>query len=215
MPISSTRLSCPLLGKAYVTSPVGSAFDPGASAKLYSTLILPPPSSPCRIPPWPQVLQITERFIMRPCLPYRHGNCVAAGLLGSPDITPVLRYYEPIHHRLAVSQFPGLAGYMTYPAPPISPWGEDGFSSCLPCPCHRAVPNTPPGASHRFSQFATIHAAFAQRMRARLPVPGVSRPSMGSLALRPGNSLTILTMALSVGFIRFVSSTDATQATGF
>ena len=27
---------------------------------------------------------------------------------------------------------------------------------------------------------------------------------MGSLSLRPGNSLTILTMALSVGFIRFV-----------
>jgi hypothetical protein len=34
-----------------------------------------------------------------------------------------------------------------------------------------------------------------------------------SLALRPGDSLTILKMALSVGFIRFVSSTDATQVT--
>jgi len=40
------------------------------------------------------------------------------------------------------------------------------------------------------------------------------RGPMGSLALRPGDSLTILTMALSVGFIRFVSSTYATQATG-
>ena len=37
---------------------------------------------------------------------------------------------------------------------------------------------------------------------------------MGSLALRPGDSLTIPRMALSVGFIVFVSSTDATQATG-
>ena len=37
---------------------------------------------------------------------------------------------------------------------------------------------------------------------------------MGSLALRPGDSLTIPRMALSVGFIRFVSSTDTTQATG-
>ena len=36
---------------------------------------------------------------------------------------------------------------------------------------------------------------------------------MGSLALRPGDSLTIPWMALSVSFIRFVSSTDATQAT--
>ena len=38
---------------------------------------------------------------------------------------------------------------------------------------------------------------------------------MGSLSLRPGDSLTIPRTALSVGFIRFVSSADATQATGF
>ena len=38
---------------------------------------------------------------------------------------------------------------------------------------------------------------------------------MGSLSLRPGDSLTIPRMALSVGFIRFVSSANATQATGF
>jgi hypothetical protein len=37
---------------------------------------------------------------------------------------------------------------------------------------------------------------------------------VGSLSLRPGDSLTIPKMALSVGFIRFVSSPDATQATG-
>ena len=37
---------------------------------------------------------------------------------------------------------------------------------------------------------------------------------MGSLALRPGDLLTIPRMALSVGFICFVSSTNATQATG-
>src|ERR1700746_358325 len=39
----------------------------------------------------------------------------------------------------------------------------------------------------------------------------LSRPPLGSLVLWPGDSLTILPMALSVGFIRFVSSTDATQ----
>ena len=38
---------------------------------------------------------------------------------------------------------------------------------------------------------------------------------MGSLSLRPGDSLTVPRTALSVGFIRFVSSTNATQATGF
>jgi len=37
---------------------------------------------------------------------------------------------------------------------------------------------------------------------------------MGLLSLRPGSSLTIPTMALSVGFIRFVTSADTTQAKG-
>ena len=37
---------------------------------------------------------------------------------------------------------------------------------------------------------------------------------MGSLALRPGDLLTLLTRALSIGFIGFVSSTDAILATG-
>ena len=37
---------------------------------------------------------------------------------------------------------------------------------------------------------------------------------MGSLTLRPGNSLTIPRMALSIGSIHFVSSMNAIQATG-
>jgi len=59
-------------------------------------------------------------------------------------ITPLPRYSEPNRHRLAVSRFPGVAGYTAYPPPAISRWGEDGFSSCSTCPCHRAVPTTPP-----------------------------------------------------------------------
>src|SRR5713101_1326170 len=31
--------------------------------------------------------------------------------------------------------------------PEISPWDEEGFSSCLMRPCHRAVANTPPSGS--------------------------------------------------------------------
>src|SRR6516162_5487187 len=81
------------------------------------------------------------------------------------------------------------------------------WSPC--CPYH------PAGVSRRVSQFATIHTAFARKQRARPPVLYfLSRPPLGSLALRPGDSLTIPRMALSVGFIRFVSFTDTTQATG-
>jgi hypothetical protein len=37
---------------------------------------------------------------------------------------------------------------------------------------------------------------------------------VGSLTLRPGDLLTLLARASSIGFIGFVSSTDAIQATG-
>jgi len=93
--------------------------------------------------------------------------------------------------------------------------GRGRFLQLLGMPLSPCCPSCPAGMSHRFSQLATIHTAFAQQMGARLPVLGVSRPPMGSLSLRPGDSLTIPRMALSVGFIRFVSSTYATQATGF
>jgi ubiquinol-cytochrome c reductase cytochrome b subunit len=38
---------------------------------------------------------------------------------------------------------PAMDVYTIYPAPVISPRGEEGFSSCLACPCHRAVASTP------------------------------------------------------------------------
>jgi hypothetical protein len=41
----------------------------------------------------------------------RPRHCVAAGPLGSPDVTPVLSYSEPIRHPLAVHRFPGVSGY--------------------------------------------------------------------------------------------------------
>src|SRR5216684_4431376 len=81
MPISSTRLSCPLLGKAYVMSPVGSAFDPGASAKLYSTPILPPPSSPCRIPPGLRSCRLLSVLSCAPASPTATGTALQQGSL--------------------------------------------------------------------------------------------------------------------------------------
>src|SRR5258705_4773155 len=45
---------------------------------------------------------------------------------------------------LVFGRLPGFAGYTAYPAPTISRRDEEGFSSCLACPCHRAVASTPP-----------------------------------------------------------------------
>jgi len=68
----------------------------------------------------------------------------AAGPLCSTEITPLHRYYGPDRHPLAFDRLPGCAGYTIYPAPAISRRGEEGFSSCSACPCHRAVASTPP-----------------------------------------------------------------------
>ncbi len=83
-----------------------------------------------------------------------------------------------------------------------------GMSLSPCCPYH------PAGVTCRVGQSATGHAAFARRQRARPPELKLSRPTVGSLTLRPGDLLTLLARALSIGFISFVSSTDAIQATG-
>lgn len=66
------------------------------------------------------------------------------GSLGSMGITPRPHYYRPLRHPLLFDRFPGHAGYTAYLAPPISRREEEGFSSCLACPCHRAAAPTPP-----------------------------------------------------------------------
>ena len=140
--------------------------------------------------------------------------CCAAGPLCSTGITLCQRSYGPGRHRLAFGRFPGETGYTAYLAPAISAWGEDGFSSCLACPCHRAIPTTPAkGCASTVSLRRTLLPSLHPR-ELGLHSYFLSWPPVGSLALRPGDSLTILTMALSVSFTSFVSSTSVTQATG-
>ena len=70
------------------------------------------------------------------------------------------------------------AGYTAYLAPSISRRDEEGFSSCLACPCHHAVDNHPAGVSHRFSLFAMSHAAFAIAIASSASGAKVSRPPL-------------------------------------
>ncbi|MCP2223673.1 hypothetical protein M2226_009639 [Bradyrhizobium elkanii] len=67
-----------------------------------------------------------------------------AGPLRSTGVTPLRRYYGPGRHLHTFGRLPGVTGYTTHLLPAISPRGEEGFSSCLACPCHRAVAFTPP-----------------------------------------------------------------------
>ena len=139
--------------------------------------------------------------------------CRTAGPLRSTGITPLPRYCGPVRHPLAVGRFPGRTGYTAYPAPPISRRDEEGFSSCLTCPMHRAVAHTPPEGTRRVSQPATLPAAFAHEASARPPESFVeailtfTHVTARSLApIRP--------MVLSMGFRALVSRHPAIQATG-
>ena len=92
--------------------------------------------------------------------------------------------------------------------------GRGRLLQLLSMPLSPCYPYHPAGGARLNSQSATHPAAFARPQRARPPGLFLSGPLAGLLALWPGDSLTILTMALSVSFTSFVSSTGVTQATG-
>jgi len=143
-------------------------------------------------------------FVRRPCLPSLPEELRNSWVPSLPwELPPVHRYCKPFRHLLAALPFPGSSGYRSDLLLSLSLWDEEGFSSCLTCPCHRAVPTTPP----------ECHVASVSPRHAMLPSPRsrelglriyfFSRPPVGLLSLRPG-SLTIPKMALSAGFIGFV-----------
>ncbi len=83
-------------------------------------------------------------FIISSLPPNVVERLLTAWFLHSPDITPVLSYYEPFRHPLIFDSLPAVHGYRIYLAPKISFRDEEGFSSCLVCPCCRAIATTPP-----------------------------------------------------------------------
>jgi hypothetical protein len=97
-------------------------------------------------------------------------------------------------HSLAIGRSPGTAGYTTTLAPLFSQRDEEGFSSCSMRLGHRAVAPSPAGAHRRVSQTETARIAFAGLSAARPPGLGSFGANSRSLALRPGDSLTILPM---------------------
>ena len=141
-------------------------------------------------------------FVVSPLPPVLAKTCCAARPLRSTGITPLLRYYGPNRHRLAVSRFPGVAGYTAYPAPrfldgarTVSPVARHGLVTVLSLPPRRS------GEPHRSARVPPC--CLRPEAEARPPDSiFLSRPPVGSLALRPSDSLTIPRMALSIGFVR-------------
>src|SRR4029453_6699052 len=118
-------------------------------------------------------------------------HCAPVGPLRSTGVTPLPRYCGPIRHLLAVRPLPRVTGYSLDMAPPLSRWGEEGFSSRSTCPRHRAVAlprRECPPASARCSEPCGLRLS---TVRLGLRVFGISGPPVRSRLLRPGDSLTI------------------------
>src|SRR5471030_743648 len=96
--------------------------------------------------------KLTDVFVISSLPPMLLRTLQTAGPLRSIGVTRLHSYYGPIRHPLAFDPLPGFSGYRTYLAPAISHRDEEGFSSCLACPCHRAVASTPPKWNSRIGQ---------------------------------------------------------------
>ncbi len=138
--------------------------------------------------------------------------CSKAPLLrGRYPASPLLRASPPPSRLRSLSRFCRL---YDLPCSTDFSMGRGRFLQLLGMSLSPCYPYHPAEVTCRVGQFAPCHAAFVPEEGTRPSGYFLSRPPVGSLTLRPGDSLTIPRMALSVGFIRFVSSTNATQATG-
>src|SRR5690349_12054846 len=131
-------------------------------------------------------------FVISPLPPVSLEPLQTAGPLRSTDVTPLPRYYRPSRIPLAVHRLPGVAGYTVSllrrflaGARRVSPVAQHDLATVLSLP-------TPPKC---FA--ASVHCVnpCCLRPKSEGSAFGVqySRGHMGSLALRPGDSLTILT----------------------
>jgi hypothetical protein len=136
------------------------------------------------------------------------------GSLCSTGITPLPRYYGPFRHPLIFGRFPGVSGYTTYLAPPFSRWDEEGFSSCLACPCPHAVAPTPPEWSAASASLRRPMLPSPFRLQAR-PLGLLTFGATCAFACATAWVLaTIPQMVLSRGFRKLVSRPPALRATG-
>jgi hypothetical protein len=136
------------------------------------------------------------------------------GSLCSTGITPLHHSYGPFRHPLIFSRFPGVAGYTTYLAPPVSRWDEEGFSSCLACPCPYAVAPTPPEWSAASASLRRPMLPSPSRLQARPPELLTFEATCAFACATAWRLAPIPQIGLSSGFRELVSRPPALRATG-
>jgi hypothetical protein len=160
-----------------------------------------------------QVLQTNGCFYHSPLPPWVSENRKQQGPFAPRTLLRFLATTGPSATLSSSIDFLG-SPVIRLPAPPISRRDEEGFSSCLAHPCHRAAANTPPECS-----VASVSCAGPCCLR---PFGAGSAPGVfgfrGHLCVHfrcgPMTRSPSQKMALSIGFIRFVSSANAILATG-
>src|SRR2546425_663888 len=99
-------------------------------------------------------------------------------------------------------------------APPFWGWDEGGSSVCSTCPGRRPVALPPPECPAASARCDVPCCLRLSTVRLGLRGLSISGPPVRSLSLRPGDSLTLLPRAWSVGFSVSVSLHAATRVTG-
>src|SRR5262249_27674280 len=135
-------------------------------------------------------------------VPSLHGHYPASSLLRTRPppsrLRPLSRDHRLYDLPFSVDFSPGRGGLLQLLSASLSP-------------CRR---HHPAGAHRRISQIATTRPASTPRIVGSTSgAIAFSGPPLRSLSLRPGNSLTTLKMASSMGFRSSVSLLPAIQAT--
>jgi hypothetical protein len=118
-----------------------------------------------------------------PCLPFCWSRCKQQGLFAPRALPCFSATTDPSATLSSFHRFPGVTGYTASFAPPISQRDEEGFSSCLAHPCHRAVAITPPECL----------AASVSLRRSMLPSPHVARLGLWGFRFEAISAFTFVT----------------------
>jgi hypothetical protein len=138
-------------------------------------------------------------FLISPLPSFLLEPLQTAGPLRSTGVTPLPRYYRPSRFPLAGHRLPGVTGYTASllrrfldGTRRVSPVAQHDLVTVLSLP-------TPP-KWFAASVFCDAPCCLRPKSEGSAFGIGLSRPQTGSLALRPGDSLAIHEMALSIGF---------------
>jgi hypothetical protein len=99
--------------------------------------------SPCRIGSCSGPANCRVSLSYHPCLPCCLSHCKQQGSLSPRALPRFIDTTNPSYSLSSSTAFP-VFPVIRLSAPPISRRDEEGLSSCLACPCHRAVASTPP-----------------------------------------------------------------------